>query len=199
MTSSMHPDIVALILAGGKSSRMGQPKAWIDYHGAPQVLYLQDMLKELCANVCISANEWPEHLPNYTIIPDHPSLTGHGPISGLLSAFLLLKKPILLIACDYPYLEKKHIHFLLSNRDKYAPITGYKNSEGRPEPLCTLYEYSALEQLQNELAQGNDSLYKWLLGQNSHWLKAESEKMFMGADTPEQAEAWKQALGRDIG
>src|SRR4029077_4490680 len=35
MRSEAHDDLAAIILVGGRSSRMGRPKAWLDFGGRP--------------------------------------------------------------------------------------------------------------------------------------------------------------------
>jgi molybdopterin-guanine dinucleotide biosynthesis protein A len=74
-----------LILAGGKSTRMGQDKGMIDYHGKPQREYLVDLLKPYCLEVFISSKE---NIKQNTIA-DHFDLDS--PLNGILSAFHLIQ------------------------------------------------------------------------------------------------------------
>ncbi len=45
-----------IILAGGQSSRMGQPKSLLEYHGKPQYQYAAELLNSFCAQVFISCS-----------------------------------------------------------------------------------------------------------------------------------------------
>ena len=46
-----------LVLAGGKSTRMGKDKGQISYHGIPQSTYLYNLLKDICDNTFLSIRE----------------------------------------------------------------------------------------------------------------------------------------------
>ena len=49
--------ISGLVLAGGKSSRMGHDKGLADWHGKPQRYYIADLLAKVCDAVYISCRE----------------------------------------------------------------------------------------------------------------------------------------------
>ena len=73
-----------LILAGGRSSRMGVDKGLIDYHGQAQVSWLAELLGEFCASVRVSVGSRQRRSVGYasmdTIVDHQPGL---GPAGGL--------------------------------------------------------------------------------------------------------------------
>ena len=77
--------INGLVLAGGKSTRMGLDKGSIEWHGMEQQYYVADLLMPLCNEVFISKRIKPEEetKDNYKILID--TYTGVGPYGAILS------------------------------------------------------------------------------------------------------------------
>ena len=134
--------IYGLVLTGGKSERMQQDKALLDYHGKPQAEYIYEILSKFCDQVYLSAQQgqWDNTpLENLPMIYDEPSQKG--PIGGILAAFN--KEPNaywFVVACDLIYFNKNMIEKLLSTVDQNKVATCFKNAEkGFPEALCAIY------------------------------------------------------------
>lgn len=128
-----------LVLTGGKSSRMGSPKALINYKGKAHAAYIADVLRPFCDEVFLSSkdNQWQG-----TELAAHASIadTKEGPIGGILSA--MEKYPDVnwvVVACDLVHFNAKTVENLLAHSgDQLASC--FKNREkGFPEPLCALY------------------------------------------------------------
>ncbi len=148
MAPSRFSDIAAIILAGGQSSRMQQDKAWINYHGKPQVLWLYDVLQHLGLQVGISAGTADLRLDNRSVFPDLPGYSNHGPIGGVLSTLAGSghRGALLLIGCDYPLFGSTEICHLLQSRRPDATATVYA-PEGRALPFPAIWEKEALDRL----------------------------------------------------
>lgn len=145
--SNLSP-IQALILVGGKSSRLGREKAMIDYHGEPQVAYLYHQLETLGFNTSVSCNKkqaifFKDQFP--LIVDGYDAI---GPIGGILTAFnACLEHDWLVLACDMPNIRKADITFLCEQH-KPALITTYKSiSKPFPETTFTIYPKSVYEKL----------------------------------------------------
>ncbi|MEO7991322.1 MAG: NTP transferase domain-containing protein [Chryseolinea sp.] len=145
---SLSPVLFGLILAGGKSSRMGFDKGSIDYHGQPQREYLFDLLGKYCSQVftsCKNANDIPKTL---NPLPDQFQI--NSPLNGILSAFQFNKDVAwLTIPVDMPLIDGAVIEFLIKHRDPSKTATCFFDSDGKnPEPLFTLWEPLAWDGLQ---------------------------------------------------
>jgi cyclic pyranopterin phosphate synthase len=131
-----------LVLTGGKSERMGEPKALIKYHGKAHAEFIRDTLAPFCKETYLSVREgqWVgselEHLP--TIIDKFENA---GPIGAMLSAFSHHPDANwIVVACDLIHFNKSTIEKLLANYNPKVVATAFKNKEKEfPEPLCTLY------------------------------------------------------------
>lgn len=127
-----------LVLVGGKSSRMGTNKAFLDYHSQPQINYLTNLLTEYCSAVHVSAKQQSLY-SEFKVIEDKYDF--EGPLNGILSAFNYdSSKAWLVVACDMPFIDDTSIIDLLSQRDKRGLATCYQNIERKPEPLFSVYE-----------------------------------------------------------
>lgn len=135
-----RPAPVGIVLAGGKSSRMGKDKGLLNYHGKPQAQHVAELLSRHCGQVAISANgSQYDHLP-YPVIAD--TVQGFGPLGGLASVMAAFPgQPILVVACDLPYIDDEALAELLSCRQPFKAATCYgSRSNGLPEPMFAIYE-----------------------------------------------------------
>jgi len=143
-----------LILTGGKSERMREDKALINYFGKPHAHYMFDILSSYCDKVFLSAreNQWKG-----TALENLPSIIdeGKGPISGMLAAFEQYPEMNWIIAaCDLIYFNEKTVEKLLANATLDHIATAYKNADkGFPEPLCAFYTPKAYEAFKEAQAQ----------------------------------------------
>lgn len=135
----------ALILAGGRSKRMGQPKATLERpDGTRQLDHLVQLVRPFAGEVFLSTNSPELAPPGVTPLPDlHP---GAGPLAAL-EAFheTFPGEPALLLGCDLFLLNETTLRELVDQHDPDAPATCFANRiDGRPEPLCTIYGTNAL-------------------------------------------------------
>lgn len=162
---SKEIEIYGLVLAGGKSTRMGTDKAKLEYHGKAQVEYTCDLISKYCNKVFISTRD-KVYSSKYESIFD--TFLNIGPIGGILSAQMLLpNKAFLVIACDMPYINQKTIEKIISQRDYFKYSTCYINYENSlPEPLCAIYEPKSKSALMEFIAEGYLCPRKFLINYN---------------------------------
>lgn len=117
-----------LVLAGGRSARMGDDKALIAYRGRPQAEYLFDLLRPHCAAVHLSCRSDQAQLPGYVGLPRLvDAYADLGPLAGILTA--LESRPgaaWLVAACDLPYLDAAAVAALVAGRDPAALATAFE-------------------------------------------------------------------------
>ena len=134
--------VLGLVLAGGKSRRMGRDKALLDHDGQSQLAYLVELLNGSVDKVFVSTRPDQENdaeRSQYEQIVDR--YENLGPVAGILSA--LHEHPEvdwLVVACDLPNINEQPITHLLQQRDGEQPFTTYISShEGMPEKLCAWF------------------------------------------------------------
>ncbi|MGB0334579.1 MAG: molybdenum cofactor guanylyltransferase [Opitutales bacterium] len=137
-------EIYGLVLAGGKSTRMGRDKALLSYDGEQtQLEKTSALLQSVCSRVLVSqrrSQAFP--LPAGTEVIHDCMDQVKGPLCGILSAMHAHPEVHwLVLACDLPRIEVTTLKKLCDAFRGSAPsLTAYRSSHnGLPEPLCAVY------------------------------------------------------------
>lgn len=153
----LGPKIYGLVLAGGKSTRMGKDKGLIPYHGMPQRDYLYHLLGRVCEKTFVSLRPDQQHeIPeDFEMVVDDDIFKG--PYNGLLSAHKKYPKVAwLVLACDLPLIDLQALQELIAARDPNTLATTFAQKENPlPEPLCAIWEPNAFKESIAYLESGN--------------------------------------------
>ena len=181
--------IKALILLGGRSSRMGEEKGLIQYHEKTQAEHLVSLLEEIGLEVFLSVREVQKE--NYSFL-NSPFITdqiqGAGPLGGIASAMRSFPQTaFMVVACDLPNLQKEQLEFLLKNRNAKAFATCYESPlDGGPEPLCSIYEPKSFSALMKVWVNGKSCPRKMLFNRAVETLPIQDSIFLVNANTPEE-------------
>lgn len=194
------PKLNGLVLAGGKSQRMGNPKDKINWHGKEQRYYAADLLAPFCDEVFISCrqDQLENFDPNYNALTD--TFLNMGPFGGILSALRSQRdKAWLVVACDLPLLDKNSLEFLIQSRSTEKAATTYESPfDGLPEPLITIWEPKSYPLLLNFLGSGITCPRKVLINSDTLILKPGNPDSLMNVNTPEDREKAQEILRKQI-
>ena len=194
------PVLNGLVLAGGKSTRMGFDKATIQWHAKEQQYYAADLLKEVCATVFISCrpDQQKEINSSCQILPD--TFTGIGPYGAILSAFR--EKPDgawLVVACDLPLLDTQTLQYLKEHRNVTAMATAFESPYNHfPEPLITIWEPKSYPVLLSFLSKGITCPGKALRNMDTAVLKIQHPEALTNVNTPGDFERVQQILQTNL-
>jgi molybdopterin-guanine dinucleotide biosynthesis protein A len=158
--------IYALVLAGGRSTRMQRDKAALTYHGRTQLEWAVSLLQPHAQRVFVSVRpdqtSDPVRARFDQIVDTRENL---GPVAGIMAA--QAKHPQvawLVLACDLPFLDNATLTHLIAARQPQRVATAYRSShDGLPEPLCAIYEPASREPLLAHVANGKDCPRKFLI------------------------------------
>lgn len=183
--------IAAIILAGGKSSRMGRDKALIKIGNRP-LLYQICTLAQECATQVWVVTPWIEKYrevlpPGCQLIPESTT-DDRCPLKGFMTGLQYVKHEwVLLLACDLPLLTtsvvKQWCAYLPTVEPKAIALLP-KSSKGW-EPLCGFYRASCLSLLKTYWAQGGKSFQTWLSEQAVQELVISDRQVLFNCNTPE--------------
>ncbi|GAC1670326.1 MAG: hypothetical protein NVS9B2_16100 [Steroidobacteraceae bacterium] len=201
-TPAPVPPLFGLVLAGGRSTRMGRDKATLPYgDGTPQLERAVALLGRHAARVYVSvrADQAADPLrAQFAQIKDlHENL---GPIAGLLAAQAQHPEVAwLVLACDLPLLDDTSLTHLVSKRDATRTATAYRSShDGLPEPLCAIYEPVSREALSVWVAAGKQCPRKFLSGADVALLDEPNPRALDNINTPPEYQAVTAAHPKHI-
>lgn len=186
-----------IILAGGRSSRMGAEKALLSAGGEPLILRAVNTLTPLCAKILISTNS-PELFSafNLTTVTDHTA--NLGPLAGIVSALEQSETEAnIVIAVDMPGVTTRFLSHLLEFFPRHSGVIPVSET-GLIQPLCGVYSASLLPALK-ELLRSN-RLAAAAVTDIADVLKVQvipdtpgySDEMFANLNTPADMEKWRK-------
>lgn len=187
--NELHVDTTGILLAGGKSLRMGQDKAHIEIDGTPLLSRALELLCHYFATVMIAGDRPDLATIDIPAIPDiYPGSALGGLYTGLRSA---QTDWIFVAPCDMPYPDAQILELLLKHRngaDAVVPRTpqGY-------EPVFALYHKNCMPHMQAMLQQGQYRIYDFYQRINVYYLDWQQmpddwERSLLNINTPEQLE-----------
>lgn len=140
------------ILAGGKSSRMGQDKALMQVDGRAMIVRVAEVLKRECYDVAIISNRASNYrFLNLPVIQD--ALPSRGPLVGIYTALLHAETQYcLIVACDLPFVNAPLIRILCQKIGCHDAAV-FQSSAG-VEPLFAVYSKGCLQVVKNQIETG---------------------------------------------
>ena len=149
--------ISAVLLAGGKSRRMGRDKATIAFRSKPLWKIQLELLRRLeLTEILVSAKSDPPWRPaDFEFVPDKkPS---RGPLSGIAATLSRIKSDYLLtLAIDTPFITEAYLRSLCA---RIGAGTGVVPMiENRAEPLVAIYPRDAEPEFSSPLSSNDFSL-----------------------------------------
>ena len=155
------PRLGGIVLCGGRSSRMGSPKAWLDFGGEPLLARVVRTVRRACAPVIVVAapgQDVPPLPPDVPIARD--PIEGRGPLQGIAAGLhALLESPetrdgfdaAFVTSTDAPFLEPALIARLAALRGNDHDIA-VPHTEGHYHPLTAIYACTCLAHIEGLLA-----------------------------------------------
>lgn len=192
MTEQTQHGLAGIVLAGGRSRRMGQDKASMDWEGRPLLNVIAESIGQRCKPVMVAA---PASSPAYFELAAGSGLTwvtdeqaGSGPLGGIVAALTAAKEAdasaAFVCATDLPLVSPKLIdellHALTGTPDVVIPHVG-----GRDHPLAGIYRVRALPALQAQLDSGAVLMTDALEAVVTHRVGVSDPRWLTNIDAPE--------------
>lgn len=145
-------DATAIVLAGGKSSRMGTPKALLPFDNEPLILHVVGTLRRLFAEVVVVAAPGQE-LPAMPVTLVRDDVAHQGPVGGICYGLRAAAGDICFVtSCDSAFLNPSLIGHLVSRMPQHDVVVPHW--QGRFQPLHAVYRRSVLPLLEEQLTRG---------------------------------------------
>jgi molybdenum cofactor guanylyltransferase len=182
---------MGFLLAGGKSSRMGEDKAFLDFAGQTLLARGLAELGSVCERVAIVGD--PATFGSYgPVIPD--VFVGCGPLGGVHSALTHSSAELnLMLAVDMPFVMRQLLNFLFdAAAESDAIITIPRTARGL-QPLCSVYRREFAAVAEESLKAGRykvdaafASLPLRVIDESELARAGFSEKSFFNINTPQE-------------
>lgn len=193
--------IGCIILAGGKSSRMGEDKALLKYDGQYFIEKIAEELQFFDEKIIARGNNRTlEGMKEsgWNIVPDvYPD---HGPMGGLHAA---LKKceseAMFVVTCDMPMITRELADKICCEIKDYDAVIAVTD-EGKYHPLCGIYKKELYNSMTEYLEQDNNRVMEVLkkCRLKYFYLNAEESKQLMNVNTREEYQKLICTDGVDI-
>lgn len=189
----------AVILAGGKSQRMGFDKQLIEINGKRIIEKTIEQLKNEFDEIIVISNK-PELYENLGVTVKSDILKECGPLGGIHSGLTYSKSEyVYFFACDMPIVD---IEFIKSLKGK---VSNSKNEiivardTDFIEPMNGFYSKKLINNIESFLASGEKSLNKFIKMQNTEYILKEQfekkiniEKVFTNINTKDELNSYIQ-------
>ncbi len=183
--------ISGVILSGGKSTRMGTNKAFIEIDGLPIIQRIYDLFKGLFSEVIIVTNE-PEPFQSFKAKIHVDLVPNQGVLGGLYTGiFYASYDHVFCVACDMPFLKRPLIQYLISRIEDYDVVVP-RTRDGL-QPLHAIYSKNCLSPIRKTLSEGKfrvTDIYPMVkvnVVQEDEFLALDPfRESFLNVNTPEQ-------------
>jgi len=135
-------NITGIILAGGKSSRMGTDKGHLELNNKSFIQYSIEALKPLVSEILIVSDNLDYDTFGLKRITD--IVKDAGPVAGICSGLKASSSEFnIILSCDIPLITSKILQKLIDNIDNSSQIIQIE-SKGKSMPLIALYKKQVL-------------------------------------------------------
>jgi len=167
--------VSGIIVAGGRSSRIGVDKALLKVGGSTMIERIITVLQQVAGHVLISAGNGKYSFTGYSHVED--KFADIGPIGGIYSALKASSTPInIVVSCDLPFLSVGLLDYLLQNSLENEMIIPVHNNFY--EPLCAVYNVSLLPVIEQQINEGDYKLINLITKTDSKLLPITSDLPF---------------------
>jgi molybdopterin-guanine dinucleotide biosynthesis protein A len=181
-------NITGIILAGGKSSRMGTEKGLIIYKNKPFVEHIIEAMSPLVDNIIIISNNKAYESFGFKCYED--LIKNTGPLAGIYTGLRYSKtNNNLIVSCDIPLIKTVVLQKLIDQKNDASEVIQIQ-SQGKNMPLIALYKKSCEVIFMEELHQNQKKVQKALKKCNVKTVIIDGslEQVTANINTPEDLE-----------
>ena len=140
--------MIGVVLAGGVSRRMGQPKAGVEIDGVTMAEYVRRALAAVCRDVVASGGP----AAGLEIVADPDGFLHRGPVVGIASVLNTVGEPILAVGVDQPWVRVETLAELAA-QTRDLPVVPV--DAGARQVTCAVYTPSFLAAALSARSEGS--------------------------------------------
>jgi len=141
--------VTGVILAGGKSRRMGRDKAFLPFGEGLLIERVIEVVQQVIANVILITNT-PEQYQRFGLPMFSDVIPEAGSMGGIYTGLISARTPYsLCLACDMPFVKTAFLRFLCDTATE-ADVVIPRNAEDF-QPLCAVYSQVCREPIRHKI------------------------------------------------
>ena len=147
--------ITGIILAGGKSSRMGTDKGLMFYEGRPMIQHILDPMAKICQRILIVTSNPMYGMFGFEMVQDEQP--DYGPVMGVFSGLRKSETELnLVLSCDAPFVGFDLMKELVLNSDDVDAVAA--TSEEDVHPLIAVYNRKCISGFEQAIKENEHRL-----------------------------------------
>jgi molybdopterin-guanine dinucleotide biosynthesis protein A len=201
--------VAGIVLAGGKSSRMGGiEKCLLPLQDKPLLAFVLAKLKPQCAAICINANGDAARFAGFNLPVVSDTQAGQpGPLAGILAGMEWAGREgmphIVTVASDTPFLPRNLVTGLIAMAELTGRDIVLARSLGRDHPVFGYWPVALADDLKDFLAQSDNlSVRAFAVGRHdaayAEFPAGNDFDPFFNINTPDDLETAREMLRRDL-
>ena len=200
----------SLILAGGRSRRMGKPKESLPFAGNTLLGRTAELMLDCTWPVSVVTRDAAQELPPLPleVAFAHDARPDGGPLTAIAAGMRHLRDnkdlgeqdAVFVTGCDAPFLTADAIAWLAGQLGDHQAVV--PRAEGVLQPLCAIYRMDCLPTIEDLLQSGVDTPRTIAEKTRSRILEEDALRRFdpelrflRSLNTPEEYEAARRSVG----
>lgn len=187
-------DITGIILAGGRSSRMGEDKGLVIIAGKPLFEHIADRLEPMVSKILINSNQNQLRYGQRFEVVSDLTQDYSGPLAGMLAGLRAMNTPWgLFVPCDVPAFPVNLAEVFWQHKDRQQGL--YARDLHREHPTLCLLNKSLIPGLEAYLASGERKVMFFFNKINAISIVFNEKNAFANLNTPADVVQWKNGQG----
>jgi molybdopterin-guanine dinucleotide biosynthesis protein A len=198
-------NILAVVLAGGKSQRFGQDKSQVKLQDKILINYILGEIIDVFQETLIIANDSIDYMQSDKISITKDFKNNLGPLGGVLTGMKWIKennknyKWISTFPSDTPFFTKKELNYFYENiKENNSKLFFIKNKDTRHN-IFGLWSLDLLDQLEKDLLKGERKVEVWAdsIGVSTVNIEYKKPDPFFNINTKEDLKKAKEMMNND--
>ena len=198
-------NILAVVLAGGKSQRFGQDKSQVKLQDKILINYILGEIIDLFQETLIIANDSIDYMQSDKISITKDFKNNLGPLGGVLTGMKWIKennknyKWISTFPTDTPFFTKKELNYFYENiKENNSKLFFIKNKDTRHN-IFGLWSLDLIDQLEKDLSKGDRKVEVWAdsIGVSTVNIEYKKPDPFFNINTKEDLKKAKEMMNND--
>ena len=198
-------NILAVVLAGGKSQRFGQDKSQVKLQDKILINYILGEIIDVFQETLIIANDSIDYMQSDKISITKDFKSNLGPLGGVLTGMKWIKennknyKWISTFPTDTPFFTKKELNYFYENiKENNSKLFFIKNKDTRHN-IFGLWSLDLLDQLEKDLSKGDRKVEVWAdsIGVSTVNIEYKKPDPFFNINTKEDLKKAKEIMNND--